>query len=154
MKTLTSMTDFVLEQRKMHQGDFEDYADFICRYALFLKQPLAINQFVPCKLVDGEWVFLEEPHREDYDMYDDTVFLIHIQEYQQAKERCLFNGFEVKKRNCNDSVFEYIENGLIAIYYFNSKNNKFQQNTDYKKIEDLVRYNLQLTKTALKEIGL
>jgi hypothetical protein len=53
----------------------------------FLKKPLEKWMLVPC---DENGDVLEFPHREDYDMYDDTVFLLHIEKYQKAKERCYF----------------------------------------------------------------
>ena len=37
----------------------------------------------------------------------------------------LFKGFSIKERNCNSSFFKYIENGFIAVYYFNEKLQKF-----------------------------
>lgn len=133
------MTDFVLEQRENHTGDFEYFADLICRYAKFLKLYLKLWMFVPC---DEDGNVLEEPHREDYDMYDDTVFLIDMKKYQQAKERCLFDGFEI-----------YDEETLR----FKGVFIKF---SDFFKIdvEGLEYYcsstKLQLAPTALKQIGL
>lgn len=147
MKTLTSMTDFVLEQRKIHQGDFEDYADLICRYALFLKQPLAIYQFVPCELVDEEWVVLEEPL--NYKKWESKrlntpydLDLSKYEKYQEALDEVLFDGFEVCNRQ-SEFICLVFKDGYSLL-----------KNLLKKPIEDLVPYNLSLTKTALKEIGL
>ena len=60
-----------------------------------------------------------------------------------------FTDFEVK-RNCNSSFFKYIENGFIAVYYFNEKSQKFEPNTDFKTIEDLIPYNLEILKMRSK----
>lgn len=65
---------------------------------------------VPCDLVMGKVIVLEEPHRDDYDMYDDTVFLIDMEKYQQAKERCLLKGFVVKSGFHNEYSFIYDKN--------------------------------------------
>ena len=122
---LISMTDFVLEQ-------YEQCISSTGRtynYAMFLKQPLELWMFIPC---DEEGNVLEEKSifnttDEDYIFNSDD-----FDKYQQAKERCLFEGFEfiesLKLINCNLNEF--------------------------KKIEDLVKYDLQLTKTAIKQLGL
>jgi len=95
----------------------------------FGKQPLEPWQFVPCKLVDGVWAVLEEkkPFQDNY------------HEFVEAKERCLFEGFKSYKKE-----FVFLP-GIIEI------DGEF---CDGKTIEDLVKYNLQLTQTAQKQIGL
>jgi len=129
---LIGMTDFVLDQELKLRNNFNyDNRDALVKifnYANFLKQPLELWMFVPC---DEDGNVLEEPFEDN--LYD-------IQEYQQAKERCLFEGF----RFVNNSVV-LKELLLIPISHFNN-------NT----IEDLVNnYNyIQLTKTAEKLIGL
>ena len=116
MKKLISMVDFCLEQRKTHTGDFEDYCDLICRYSKFLKQPLALWMFVPCDL-SGNVLEEKKPFQDKY------------YEYQEARERCLFKGFEM------DNSFFYPISCLHE-----------------QTIEGLVKYNLELTTTAQKEI--
>ena len=123
MKKLIGMVDFVLEQKelkimrlaKLHR---------IENYANFLKQQLAIWQFVPCELVDGVWVVLEEANsaRIGY-VLGGWDFKYDMEKYQQAKERCLFDGIRVD------------------LYSHNI-------------IEDLVKYKPLLTATAQKQIGL
>lgn len=145
MKTLTSMTDFVLEQNEISLTPFRN----ILNYARFLKQPLAIYQFVPCKLVDGEWVVLEEPDM----VYNDGVFGVwnglfqnkneYIKEYQEALGKVLFEGFE------NSEIgYVYLNHEIHGRLMFDEE--IFEDRT----IEYLVPYNLPLTKKALKEIGL
>ena len=116
MKKLISMVDFCLEQRKTHTGDFEDYCDLICRHAKFLKHPLTIGMFVPCDL-SGNVLEEKKPFQDKY------------YEYQEAKEVCIFKGFE------RDNSFFYPISCLHE-----------------QTIEDLVKYNLELTTTAQKEI--
>ena len=125
MKKLISMVDFCLEQRKTHTGDFEDYCDLICRYAKFLKQPLTIWMFVPCDL-HGNVQEEKKPFQDKY------------YEYQEAKERCLFKGFEM-------------DNSFVT---HKSRNSFFYPISclHEQTIEDLVKYNLELTTTAQKEI--
>ena len=48
---LISMTDFVLEQDKLMRNKLNDPITFTIKvtdYALFLKQPLKLEMFVPC----------------------------------------------------------------------------------------------------------
>jgi len=70
-------------------------------FANFLSQKLEILMFVPCKLVDGVWVVLEEPNPENKkyrmivgeekeDILDLHSFDSDLKEYQEAKSKCLF----------------------------------------------------------------
>jgi len=115
----------------------------------FLKQPLSIEMFVPCKLVDGFWVVLEEPidntcencnHKQDFDI------CCRFEEYQKAKESCLFEGF----------IFYKDDNESFSLDLINSDGSEtfcFMKN---ETIEDLLGfdYYFKLTATALKQIGL
>ena len=125
MKKLISMVDFCLEQRKTHTGDFEDYCDLICRYAKFLKQPLMLGMFVPCDL-SGNVLEEKKPFQDKY------------YEYQEARERCLFKGFEM------DNSFVTHKSHNSFFYPISCLHEQ--------TIEDLVKYNLELTTTAQKEI--
>lgn len=128
---LTSMVDFVLEQRNLHKGDIEDFVDLICRYALFLKQHLELWMFVPCYLIDGIWI----PYTKGTLLNTMKLF----NEWEQAKERCFFEGFR-------------IENGII----FTPENQVLIQKSLLEKmtIENLIGLNHNLTKKVIKEIGL
>ena len=132
------MVDFVLEQHETETLDtsqimwYDKEVEKLCKirnYANFLKKPLEIWQFVPCKLVDGVWVVLEKkkPFQDNY------------YEYQEAKSRCLFEGFVY------DSKMEYWYNNDIGFD---------EEYIENKTIEDLVKYNLELTASAIKEFGL
>lgn len=144
MKNLISMTDFVLEQRKTYNGDFEDLADLYLRYANFLKQPLELCMFVPC---DENRNVLQEPKLD----YEPVAFWNageidekHNElygEYQQAKERCLFEGFDSAEKCQKKNYFEF--------------ENDFGQDVRIYTVEDLVYHDLvTLTPTAIKQIGL
>jgi len=154
MKKLISMTDFVLEQelelRNYFEYDNREALVKIFNYAHFLKQPLELWMFVPCKLVDGVWVVLDaEPCSlgmcaKGNPFYD--VYLESKKEYQQAKERCLFDGFEYK----------HIKTTYDNYYIINNKNITWLSWNNLKTIESLLNYNqdLQLTQTAIKQLGL
>jgi hypothetical protein len=120
---LISMVDFVLADK--YAGSPINTNK---KYANFLKQPLELWMFVPC---DDDGNVLEE-----IKPYQDNYF-----KYQQAKERCLFDGFEFEKQK-DYYIITLNGNGLWVSW------NKS------KKIENLIEFNLQLTPTALKQIGL
>ena len=133
MKTLIKMTDYLPDNP----------------YSKFLKQTPQLYMFVAC---DSEGNVLEEPTEWSKEEMAGNADAWENHEYQQAKERCYFVGFEVKERNCNEAKFKYIENGLIAVFYYNKTTNSFEENADFKTLEDLIPYNLTLTATAQKEI--
>jgi hypothetical protein len=134
---LISMTDFVLYQ---DNNDLSEYKiESIFNYANFLKQPLELWMFVPCD-DDGnvlEYPVLKQNKRtvEENVAYQNKTF-----QYQQAKEICLFDDFEM------DNSF-VTHKSHSSFFYPKSLLHE-------KTIEDLVKYNLQLTPTALKQIGL
>lgn len=149
---LISMVDFVLEQRKdPNCGDFTDLCDLYCRYAKFLKQPLEPWMFVPC---DVEGNVLEEPINNPNQIepqpmlgqkeYDQIV--LEWETYQQAKERCLFEGFELIHKHDKHYKQALIAKNKEGVGQFDIY--------DYKTIEDLIHMNLTLTPTAIKQIRL
>jgi len=180
MKNLIVMTDFVLKQTQLYPDDLTSasftqmlIAKFVkdcIAYANFLKKPLEKWMFVPCKLVDGVWVVLEKPDltckrpesNGNCQCGEESVKDCREwwNEYQQAKERCLFDGFEVVKdtyKSC-EREFIYLPNtetqvwrkitfhtGEIQTFFFDY----YEQ---FRTIEDLVKYNLQLTEKAKKQL--
>jgi len=119
-------------------------------YAKFIIQLLEIWMFIPCKLVDGVWVVLEEPYN---DGMNDQYYLSALEEYQQAKERCLFDGFEVVKENfIHNTKHHYIELNKTKIMW--NFNDKWELYNEFKTIENLVKYNPTLTQTAQKQLSI
>ena len=153
---LISMVDFVLEYAPKFNpfGTDEQILclDYIHNYAKFLKQPLNLGMFVSC---DEDGDILHEP--KDYEQrlpnmmteYNDEIY-----RYKQAKEKILFEGFEVvrfieKENPCY--VVSNKENEVtfhIGLYTF-SKGVNFA-NT----VEDLIHIQPILTESAIKQIGL
>lgn len=129
---LISMVDFVLKYRSSF---------FTIKYANFLKQPLQKWMFVPCG--------------EDEEVLD--AFVHHVdggfsREYQQAKERCLFEGFEVSEnKDTKPTDVKSITNKLIHVFWYNNINLWCLSN-GLKTIEDLIKYNLTLTATAQQQL--
>ena len=160
MENLTSMTAFVLEQRetsthetKQHEWYFKEVVklDKIRNYANFLKQPLELGMFVPC---DEDGNVVEKPEENDLNGSFLKMQINYNKEvkWEFAKERCLFEGFElIIKPNGN----RYIQkNETIIFYNTENDNGVWRVNRKFISIEDLVKYNLKLTPTAQKQLGL
>jgi len=148
MKTLIGMRYFVLEQNKNSLTTRECFINCL-NYANFLEQPLELWMFVPCKLVNGVWVVLSTELEEG--MTFNEIDKVN-KEYQQAKEKCLFEEFEVIEISKN---FKIIKNKKLDCQVLASQyENHYYLCSEFQIIEDLVKYNLQLTPTAIKQIGL
>ena len=145
MEHLISSTEqIIIQSTRLSNKEISlnEFAYVLLSYALLLQQKLSIHQFIPCKLVEGVWVVLEEPSH--YLLWlvgiapDDTQ-MNECQEFQQAKELCLFEGF-------------YSKNGIV----FTPQNQIMVGNIFLEKmtIENIVDLKPKLTPTALKQIGL
>ena len=147
MKKLIGMTDFVLEQKlELNIKGYERvFIRNIVNYANLLKQPLMLGMFIPC---DEKGNVLEEPNRisnMNWGAKKLEDWSLNCYEYQQAKERVLFEGFSV----INKSNFYFLEREDTAIFLeVLSKNTKFT-------IETLLQFpTVTLTESAIKKIGI
>jgi len=142
---LISMTDFVFLMRENKEKD-NIRRFWACEtYAKFLKQPLTIGQFVPCDL---EGNVLEEPPflNSDNDIQNDC------QLWEEAQSRVLFEGFECVEMFKRDKVITF--QGIINIFYWKYEFQNWQLSKGIFTIEDFVKYNLQLTQTAINQLKL
>lgn len=128
MKTLISMTDFILEQSKILNSIYKqassssqihksriDYIFTTQNYANFLKQPLTLGMFIP---VDDDGSVVSNV------VTDINYFGIHI--YEKAKEKVLFEFERVNPQDIMDQ---------------------------FSTIEDMANfYEPELTESALKQI--
>ena len=138
---LVSMTDFVLEQRNIYVEDritkanvgLHVYLSKTSNYANFLKQPLQLGFFVPC---DEDGNVLEEPNSKNYNEETNGWFNA-CNEYQQAKERVIFDSFYV----FDDTLYQNDEMFWVG---------QFGDTT----IEDLTPFNLTITENAIKKYNL
>jgi len=107
---LVSMIDFVLDWTPKEVGFLtdEEWADSVHEYATFLNQPLNLGMFVPAIEVDGKWEVLEMPTPNISDS-GNWNFQARENQYQQAKDRVLFEGFE------SDGFM--VESELIGLKY-------------------------------------
>lgn len=166
MDKLISMVDFVLEQiserNKEPEYDSFEFMEKVSNYAKFLKQPLTLGMFVPCDL-DGN--VLEIPH-EDNSKYgnigidgkfNNAQFFKESEEYQEAKERVLFEGWEIMQRigdsivvfNDNSDIIEFINYKVWIFDEYQGVN--INELYFYSEKEDIP---FRLTESAKKQIGL
>ena len=147
------MTDFVLQNDKQPYINSSKYQD-VLKYAEFLKQPLTLGQFVPCDLAGA---ILDKPDRDLYKdidgIYDEFHWELNIKIYNEAKERVLFRN-PIVWNNFSEMEALRIENNYFA--WKKQGMNSFELNDISKNetIEDLIEYDLELTESALKQIGL
>lgn len=163
MKKLISMTDFVFKITETILDESITEIEKLYKlknFANFIIQKLEISMFVPCKLVDGVWVVLEDtyskkPDRNDYfndqegnlELYQHNINL--WKEYQEAKESVLFEGFEVKKFKTGTCYLDFADGNLLVTNQFVKYDFK-----NFKTVEDLVKHNLELTASAKKQLGI
>jgi len=140
----------------------------IFKHANFLRQKLEIWMFVPCKLVNDEWVFLEEPasYKEYLDLKSKNMKFgsffaqTSCDEYQEAKDRVLFEGFTIiRERGLsgekypNSGVFISLavnDNYTYSGWYFKGIiDSEDEENT----IEHLANKGFTLTQTAKKQLS-
>lgn len=147
---LVSMVDFVLKLNNKNSGTYVnseahqllfDMYSKIWKYANFLKQPLKLGMFVPC---DENDVPLVEPKNMADSILDGDngkEWAIKKIEYQQAKDRVLFEGFEYLE----DEEGFYLEHDNVTLFP-----DEFGNYT----IENLIQDNLTLTASAIKQLEL
>ena len=118
---LVSSLEFRKKLKNVSDSEYRRLRD---NYDDFLEQPLKLEMFVPC---DEEGNILEEPKRwEDYlqypDSFDGNKEWGELYDYQQAKEKVLFEGIDldVAKYHCARNV--------RTVEYFTSFNLELKPN--------------------------
>jgi len=142
---LISMTKFVLQD--IQDSLDKDAADIHRDYARFLDQPLTLGMFVPCKKVNGVWVVLEKPECS----LGNKCASPPCVEYQEAKYRVLFEGFEIKDHKNHKTI--KLKDADFNVFWNKGCELGWYLSIGIKTIEDISKYNLQLTETAQKQIG-
>jgi hypothetical protein len=147
----TEYSDYLQASTRFDSVKWELFRLFV----KFLKQNLELWMFVPCKLVEGVWVVLEEPKENDLSgsFFDMQTGFHYEKEYQEAKNRCVFTGFEVTIYNVNEnSTVDIIGINKLRLFWKDKK--EWYKSALNSTIEDLVKYNLELTPTAQQQLGL
>jgi len=131
---LISMTNFVLQQHaeSSNQNEFEDNC---FNYANFLKQEIKLEMFVPC--IDN--IPFSELQLEILNSDDAVPELRKV--HKQAKEKVLFEGFEIAT---NKEGEKFILGDYTCLKISDLENGD---------VEDLVKYvHIKLTPNAIKRI--
>jgi len=149
---LVSMINFVYsldDNSHTVLGDAFKYC-LVREYANFLNQPLNLGMFVPAIEVNGKWEVLEEPTENEKNEFGGAFSTIEEQaelyskmkKFQQAKDRVLFEGFEV-------------EVGIVVDYAtFNHSRGRTKIMLNNKTINDLIKYAPTLTAKGQELSGL
>lgn len=132
IKTLIPMVDFV-QLDEVQQSNF--YYPLTQNYAKFLKQPLELWMFIPC---DEEGNVLEKPNP----LVDVNNRL--KKQYQQAKDRVLFEGFTMFGKDCIE-LKESNGKSKVDIFIYQLKE---------MTAKELISYDITLTPTAINQLGL
>ena len=135
---LISMTDFVLQEKtggqQVNSITSQLYYELriIKKYADFLKQPLKLEMFVPCD--------------DNGNVLEDIIGngMIHnysekVTQYEQAKEKVLFDGFDIYSNGDLHNAFVTFESNRLEIMNVENLITDFQ-------------YSFYLTPNAIKRI--
>lgn len=129
-RRVLTMVEYTLYQKdKMDSDSILENAiafGFCCEYVNFLRTPLELSMFAP---TDSEGNVLVEP--KDYDKWINRCLLnvnhIEYKAYQEALERCWFEGWEyvdnntVKKTDCPYKSILSLNDNLTIETILNSR---------------------------------
>jgi len=143
MKNLTSIkehSNYLAKDDELHLHEKWKLHRLRVLFGEFLLEPW---MFVPC---DKDWNVLDDI---DFDGYNQ----IEIEEYKQAKEKCLFEGFECLRggMSINSNTFYITKDGFDVATKIDELD--FDWQFEFKTIEKLSKYKLELTSSAKKQLG-
>lgn len=157
---LISGTKFLLERYEAWENDnnpdLQASARYIystSNYAKLLEKYLKLEMFVPC---DEDYNVFIEPNILDhrYSGIDINDFEPDLKEYQQAKEKVLFEGWYFDAEADN---FIYLKNKDLMLI-FDKLSNEFELISNYfyiiETVEDLAQFNLTLNQSAINKFEL
>ena len=128
---LISMSDFVLQEKtggqQVNSITSQLYYELriIKKYADFLKQPLKLEMFVPCD--------------DNGNVLEDIIGNGMIKQYEQAKDKVLFDGFDIYSNGDLHNAFVTFESSRLEIMNVENLITDFQ-------------YSFYLTPNAIKRI--
>lgn len=144
------MTDFILQEEKKGLQNTDRHLRFekILKYAKFLKQPLTLGMFIPC---DEDGNVLGEPQmrneRNSFDEEDMDYDAQELHDYIKAKRKILFIG--VEKLQVPQGKEIYTLNNLPIL--LPDVNGKYHLAFGLNTIEDLCKYDVELTESVIKQ---
>jgi hypothetical protein len=149
---LVPMVEFILSHPA--STDYEWQLKNHLNYANFLSQPLELWMFVP---VGDNGEVLEEPtnlQKMQAGWADNPLDanFYNVCAYNEAKQRCLFEGFEM--HDLRDGVKRLTSPcGHFNPYWYSPVRRWYPaRGIENQTVEDLVRVDVTLTETALKQI--
>ncbi len=149
---LISMTDYSLEicKEDFNNGEYPKFnlKDKIWKYATFLKQPPKLGMFVPCDENDVPLNLC--------DCNSECGYCSELEQYQEAKDRVSFEGFEIIGQSEGFCEIE-LKNGDFWMTFLEGEinvTNQFNQEYSVHVIEDLIQEDLTLTASAIKQFEL
>jgi len=150
MKKLIKLSEYVM----LWNDKFETPGEFwqnITNYTKFILQLLNVGMFVPAKLVNGVWIVLEP-----CGCLSDKGCCKKEHEYQEALKKVIFKGFIIEQTyNSDDEPCEIvISRSGLNLFIFTKNNLDWFNYSNYKTIEDLIRYNIELNESIIKKLKL
>lgn len=149
---LMSMIEFVFFVQTYSEEPLTDLQilNKITSYAEFLKQPLTLGIFVP---VDEKGNVLKEELKYSFATEESNAGIRH-KNYREAQNKVLFEGFNIVKSDIetlNHTIFVENKKGEQVGY-----NKSWEDNWNFYgiTIENLVGFELELSESALKQIGI
>ena len=146
---LPTLNDFRLKlntrSRLFCTVNIEQYCERFNLYGNFITQPLTKGMFVPC---DEDGNVLREPNGFSDNDINAGQTESYSQQYQQAKERVLFEGFEFKYVKQFDSELMFwavTHNGTYGGSYENWYKTRIKQKPNTATIEQAINAGVKLT---------
>jgi hypothetical protein len=110
---LPRLSEF-LDIRAEHRN--KDFYFYVINYSTFITQPLTKGMFIPC---DEEGNVLEEPVKEDYYVpMGEAEYHRALKQYQQAKDRALFEVFDVRENKHGVTMITIKNKGQFPLQKF------------------------------------
>lgn len=154
--TLKSLSEIVKKEENTDQST-DCSLDLIWKYNDFLKQPLTLSMFIP---TDKNGEPLIEPKVFDYTTKEymnggKFDYLNRYEEYQKAKDRCLFEGYSLDGTFDNEFV-EIIGKDYYDSFVYDRHHNTFYNHWDkiIKSISDLCGKGVKLTLAQHNKLNL
>lgn len=148
MKTLIPLNQYIVKLWNTYliydQKEAEKFACSAYEYTNFLDQPLKLWMFIPC---DKEGNPIENPKDSNRDFFKDTAYKYELRQYQEAKDKVLFEGFETTGVCENYVIIESKE----YVFTWSLFRGEFMT-IKGDRVNDLIKYNLKLTQTAQTQI--
>jgi len=147
------MVDYVLQTKGTSVGNnykqASERVDKMVMYALLLKRIPTLGYFVP---VDENWKVLSKPKKSDFTWttgpmntlcYNEQGHKDAIEQYAAAQNRVIYKGFEVQYK-CDLTIIV----GQNSLYMQIIFDYELMECTSHKSLEDLIKYNIELTRSG------